>query len=74
MNTLGIRISDDMEDALKELCSIKSSIIKEALAEFLEDKKDYYAALEGLKQHKKDGYKTVLWEQVQKENGLLDNE
>ena len=78
MNYLGTKISDDMQKDLDKICEIskrsKSSIVKEALATYLEDQADYYAALQALEQHKKSGYKTVSWEDIQKENELLNDE
>lgn len=77
MSYLGTRISDEMEQGLNKICELskrsKSSIVKEALEAYIEDQADYYAALEALEQHKKNGYKTVSWEDIQKENGLLDD-
>lgn len=78
MSYLGTRIPEEMEKGLNKICKLskrsKSSIVKEALATYIEDQADYYAALEALEKHKKSGYKTVSWEDVKKENGLLDDD
>ena len=75
---LGVRISKEMEEKISHLCALskrsKSSIVKEALENQLEDMEDYYIALERLEQHRKDGEKAIPWEDVKKDLGLEQDE
>lgn len=74
MTTLGVRLPDDVMKGIDEVCAIskrsKSSIVREALENYIEDTLDYYIALKRLEQHKKDGYKTYTLEEVAEELGL----
>lgn len=74
---LGVRLSQDMENRLLHCSELskrsKSSIVKEAIAAYLEDMEDYYLALERLEKHKKSGEKTFSLDEVAKELGLKND-
>ena len=78
MSYLGTRLPEELAQGLNKICHLtkrsKSSIVQEALATYIEDHEEYYAAIEAFEQFKKDGYQTISWEDVKKANGLLDDD
>lgn len=70
MTTLGIRLPDEVLKEIEDICSLskrsKSSVVKEALLNYIEETRDYYVALKRLEQHKKDGGKTYSLEEAAK--------
>ena len=70
MTTLGIRLPDDVQKGLDHICTLtkrsKSSVVREALEQYIEDTLDYHRALERLEQHKRDGGKTYTLAEARK--------
>lgn len=54
---LSIRLDKDMEKSLENIANItqesKSTLIREALAQYIEDKLDYFAAVKAMKKMRK---------------------
>lgn len=71
MQTITVKIPDDMAKFLEKLAKeeerSKSYYIRKAISEYMEDMADLYVA----KRRRKE--KTVSFEQVMRENGLLDD-
>ena len=76
MTTLGIRLPDEILKEIEYICSLskrsKSSVVKEALLNYIEETQDYYSALNRLEQHKKDGEKTYTLEEASKILGVQE--
>lgn len=78
MSSVGIRISKEMEASLNKLVELskrdKSSLIKEALQEYLEDRHDYYLILDRLEQQRRQKKKTYSLDEIKKDLGINDDD
>jgi len=75
---LGVRLPEKLEKNLSTLAdqthASKSTFAIEALEEYLEDELFYQEALADYEDYLRSGKKTIPWEQIQKELGLLEDE
>jgi RHH-type rel operon transcriptional repressor/antitoxin RelB len=66
------KLDHDLEYYAKEKDRTKSYLVRKAIESYIQDlqddRDDYYAAIEGLKENKPK----ISWEEVQRKNGLLD--
>jgi len=75
---LGVRLPEKLDQTLINLVERthvpKSTFVKEALEEYLEDEYFLQEALAAYEDHLRSGKKTIPWDQLQKELGLLDDD
>ena len=68
MATIGTRLPDDLAKGIDEICALskrsRSSVVREALETFIEDRRDYYLALKRLEEHKASNKKTFSLDEV----------
>lgn len=71
-----IRLSKDLDARLDALASktnrAKAYYVKKALTKFLEDQEEIELATQAYKEFLESGQKTVSYEEVLRENGLLN--
>lgn len=71
-----IRLSKDLENRLDALAArtnrAKAFYVKKALTKFLEEQEEIEWATAAYKEYLESGKKTVPYEEVMRENGLLD--
>lgn len=75
---LGVRLPDQLEKTLQATSERarhpKSAFAVEALEEYLEEELFYQEALADYEDYLRSGKKTIPWDQLQKELGLLDHD
>lgn len=71
---LSLRVDDEIYNQLdnlsKKIGINKTKFLKQALLEYMEDREDYFLAIEALEDLKSGRDKIVSWDEVQKELGL----
>jgi RHH-type rel operon transcriptional repressor/antitoxin RelB len=71
---LSLRVDDEIYNQLDSLSKKsginKTKFLKQALLEYMEDREDYFLAIEALEDLKSGRDKIVSWDEVQKELGL----
>ena len=71
---LSLRVDDEIYNQLDSLSKKsginKTKFLKQELLEYMEDREDYFLAIEALEDLKSGRDKIVSWDEVQKELGL----
>ena len=71
---ISLRVDDSIYNQLDNLSKKsgidKAKFLKQALLEFMEDREDYFLAVEALEDLKAGRDKIVSWDEVKKELGL----
>lgn len=71
---ISFRVDDNIYDKLDKLSKKigidKTKFLREALIEYMEDREDYFLALEALEDLKSGKDKIISWEDVKKDLGL----